>query len=412
MTNQGDERRHTLLLVEDDREDAVLIEALLEEAAEAGQPSGADEVVWVASLDEARQHLHRAPECVLLDLKLPDADPDRTLEEVVAAAPEAAVVVITGLEDEHLGLQAIARGAQDYLVKGRADGPVIARSLRYAIERKRAANTARRLAQAEVRAEQNARLERGLLPSPLLRSDDVHCMTLYRPGGERSLLGGDFFDVVELASGTIRAIVGDVSGHGPDQAALGIRLRVAWRALVLAGVPTGVALAAIQDLLTTERGSPECFVTACEVALSPSRASVEIRLAGHPPPVLVSEGGVVAFEAAVGLPLGVGEGRDWPPAEVRLGSRWAVLMYTDGLEDNVERGGLGPTVTGGGAAVATGGPAGSLEGIAGFVQRAVAAGQSLESLVRETLPRLGTTRSASATDDVAIVALFAGGSLA
>src|SRR2546430_847508 len=82
-----------------------------------------------------------------------------------------------------------------------------------------------------------AALERGLLRTPLLRTDAVECATYYQPGRNHAVLGGDFFDVVETTDGLVRAVIGDVMGHGPDEAALGIHLRVAWRTQVLAGTP-------------------------------------------------------------------------------------------------------------------------------------------------------------------------------
>ncbi|MGH9295770.1 MAG: response regulator, partial [Acidimicrobiales bacterium] len=212
------EKIKTLLLIEDDRGDALLVRSLLEDVDEA------DRLVWVADLESGLASLAAGPDCVLLDLGLPDAKATEALEKVIELAPDAAVVVFTGLDDEARGLDAIAAGAQDYVIKGSTDGPMLSRAIRYAIERKRAVNTARRLREAELRAQENLRIERGLLPRPLLRTETVRCMTLYRPGGDQALLGGDFFDVVELDDGTIRAMIGDVAGHGPDEAALGVRL--------------------------------------------------------------------------------------------------------------------------------------------------------------------------------------------
>ena len=80
-------------------------------------------------------------------------------------------------------------------------------------------------------------MERALIPPPLLRSDDVTVSVRYRAGREDAELGGDFYDTVESTDGTVTVLIGDVAGHGPDAAALGARLRSAWRALTLAGLP-------------------------------------------------------------------------------------------------------------------------------------------------------------------------------
>ena len=96
-------------------------------------------------------------DAVLLDLGLPDSQGLETLRRVQETAPKLPVVVMTGLDDENLAAQALQSGAQDYLVKGSAGGKMIERSVRYAIERKRA-----ELAQARRASELEALFETGL----------------------------------------------------------------------------------------------------------------------------------------------------------------------------------------------------------------------------------------------------------
>ena len=119
---------------------------------------------------------------------------------------------------------------------------------------------------------ENSRLERGLLPRPLLRDDFVECATYYQPGRNLAVLGGDFFDVVQTPDGRVRAVIGDVMGHGPDEAALGVHLRVAWRTLVLAGVPDETILTSMSRLLSAETGSGGRFVTACDITIDVDRS--------------------------------------------------------------------------------------------------------------------------------------------
>jgi diguanylate cyclase (GGDEF)-like protein len=75
------------------------------------------------------------PACILLDLGLPDAEGVEGLNRLRIVAPDVPVVVLTGTDDETVGLAALQSGAQDYLIKGQVDGQVLARSVRYAIER-------------------------------------------------------------------------------------------------------------------------------------------------------------------------------------------------------------------------------------------------------------------------------------
>src|SRR5919112_94132 len=254
--------RLRILLVEDDEGDAFLVQELL---SEAGAPF---ELVVATTLREARTML-RGVQCVLLDLGLPDAEGIDGLRKLLAIAGPAAVCVLTGRSDEHLGVAAVAEGAQDYLVKGQVDGVLLVRALRYAVERKRADENARRLREVELRQSESARLERGLLPQPLMDTTEVAVHTFYRSGRAMGLLGGDFFDVVQVGEDKLHVIVGDVCGHSVDEAALGVELRVAWRALVLAGVPDEQILGALEQVLMTERRAREVFATVAAGGIQP-----------------------------------------------------------------------------------------------------------------------------------------------
>ncbi|HKN97266.1 MAG TPA: SpoIIE family protein phosphatase [Pseudonocardiaceae bacterium] len=322
MTAQG--AQTPVLLIEDDDGDALLVaEQLLEAAAPVSMHR-------VRSLGEAKP-LVPGVACVLLDLGLPDTTGLDGLRWLRQHVPDVAVVVLTGLADEHRGEQAVAAGAQDYLVKGQVDGRLLARVIRYAVERRRSEEIQRQLHQARIYAEENSRLERGLLPSPLVSDSRLTVATRYRSGGRRMLLGGDFYDVVQATDGWVHAVVGDVCGHGPDEAALGVCLRVAWRTMVLAGRPVADILPTLRQVFEHERHRDALFTTLCTVSLAPDRAHARVHLAGHPPPLLITGDRVEQLEAPVSPPLGVGDEVEWPGLDVRLGDRWAVLMYTDGL---------------------------------------------------------------------------------
>jgi serine phosphatase RsbU (regulator of sigma subunit) len=313
-----------VLLVEDDDGDAVLVAELLGEV-------GAPVVLRRArSLGQASAMVSEAA-CVLLDLGLPDSRGLQGLRTLLQLEPEAAIVVLTGEANEHLGEQAVRAGAQDYLVKGEVTGPMLHRVIRYAVERRRATEAQRELRVAQVLAQENARLERGLLPSPLLADPRLSVSARCLPGGQQHLLGGDFYDVVEAADGWVHALIGDVCGRGPAEAALGVCLRVAWRTLVLAGRPADDILATLNQLLEHERQDDTMFATLCMVSVTPDRGTGWVRMAGHLPPLLVSGGGVRELQTPTSPPLGLSPARDWPGTPVPLDGRWSVLLYTDGL---------------------------------------------------------------------------------
>lgn len=303
-------------------------------------------VVHVGTLREAEALLPGGLDCVLLDLGLPDAIGLEPVARLRAVAPDASIVVLTGHDDEHRGIEALSTGAQDYLAKTGIDGSMLARAIRYAIERLRLERSQQELLEARLEARENARLERGLLPTALVRDPRVALTTGYRPGRRRALLGGDFYDAVELDDGTLHVLIGDVSGHGPDEAALGACLRIAWRTLTLARQPPEVALARLQEMLQHERHAPDMFATLCVLVAAPDRASGQVFLAGHPPPVLADERGVRLLDVElVTPPLGFVDAGEWRGNAVEFSGDWSLLLYTDGLiEGRIGRGAerLGP----------------------------------------------------------------------
>jgi signal transduction histidine kinase len=123
-----------VLLIEDNPGDARLILELLREV-----PTANFALEQVDRLEPALARLSEAPaDVVLLDLALPDSRGHGTFAAVYGLAPDVPIIVLTGLGDEGLAVRMVHDGAQDFLVKGQVDGPVLWRAIRYAIERQRA----------------------------------------------------------------------------------------------------------------------------------------------------------------------------------------------------------------------------------------------------------------------------------
>jgi signal transduction histidine kinase len=131
----------SILLVEDNPGDRRLIREMLAEASDV-----TFDVQYADRLQAAIEYLgQNGVEVVLLDLGLPDSQGLETLRKVYAQVSEMPIVVLTGLNDEMIGVQAINEGAQDYLIKGQVDTQLLRRTIRYAIERKQAEEKERRL---------------------------------------------------------------------------------------------------------------------------------------------------------------------------------------------------------------------------------------------------------------------------
>jgi two-component system cell cycle sensor histidine kinase/response regulator CckA len=126
-----------VLIVEDNDDDALLVREMLRD--EGGFVSARAETIRGAAAELSEG----AFDCVLLDLSLPDSDGITTVAELRAIVAGTPIVVLTGLDDELRGLEAIRAGAEDYLVKGRVSGHALARIMRFAVARHAAASAER-----------------------------------------------------------------------------------------------------------------------------------------------------------------------------------------------------------------------------------------------------------------------------
>ncbi|MFI5686814.1 PP2C family protein-serine/threonine phosphatase [Streptomyces sp. NPDC051636] len=382
----------TLLLIEDDPGGSPIVPELLDSA---GKPI---RVRTARNLTEAERLLTDDVHCILLDLALPAPggtagdDELAVLRHVLELAPRHAVLALTASGDAERGAEAVRVGAQDYLFRDELDGRLLSRAIRYAVERKRSDSAERRLAEGRVRAQENRRLERGLLPTPLLEGSALRFAARYRPGRSRALLGGDFYDCVRTPDGTVHAMIGDVCGHGPDEAALGVELRIAWRALTLAGLCGDELLNTLQQVLEHERADDEIFATLCAVDISPDGRRAGLCLAGHPSPLIARPGRpaeLLPYDNN-GPALGLLPGARWPRMQVELGAEWSLMLYTDGLIEG---------------RVGAGGERLGQEGMVEMVRRQLARGLTGEDLLRTAVNEVRDLNGGELTDDVAVVLL-------
>ena len=122
-----------VLIVEDNPTYIHLLNEILTQANEPGF-----ELTQAKLLSEALKTLKgKEFEVILLDLFLPDSKGFETFAQIQGEAPQAAILVFTGVNDESLTFKAVQEGAQDYLVKGEVDGPMLKRAIRFALERQK-----------------------------------------------------------------------------------------------------------------------------------------------------------------------------------------------------------------------------------------------------------------------------------
>lgn len=135
MNINSNSSKHNIkvLLIEDNPGDARLIREALSDTENMKF-----ELQWVDHLEMGIDLLNKDVfDVVLLDLSLPDSQGMETITDIREQAPIVPIVVLTGLDDEKVAINAVQHGAQDYLIKGQVNSSVIMRSMRYAIERHR-----------------------------------------------------------------------------------------------------------------------------------------------------------------------------------------------------------------------------------------------------------------------------------
>ncbi|MDJ0384059.1 fused response regulator/phosphatase [Streptomyces sp. G-G2] len=380
----------TLLVIQDDPAGGLTVPEILDADGHRIR------IRTARNLTEATRLLTHDVHCILLDLSLPGSGGGdnelTTLHQVLRMAPRHAVLVLTAEADAERAAEAVRVGAQDFLFRSELDGRLLSRAIRYAVERKRADIAQYKLAESRLRAQENARLERGLLPHPLLEGSDLRFAARYHAGRSRALLGGDFYDTVRTPDGTVHAMIGDVCGHGPDEAALGVELRIAWRALTLAGLCGDDLLATLQEVLEVERPCEEIFATLCTVDISPDGRRAGLCLAGHPAPLISRPGRparLLPYEDS-GPALGLLPRARWPRRQVDLGGTWSLMLYTDGLIEG--RIGAGRERLG-------------QDGMIEMINRHLDAGLRGERLLEAAVSEARRLNGGELTDDVAVVLL-------
>lgn len=174
------------------------------------------------------------------------------------------------------------------------------------------------------------KLQQALLPRLLPQLAGVLTTTRYVPTSGGIELGGDWYDLINLADGRIAAVIGDVQGHNISAAVVMGQLRSAVRAYAAEGHDPASVLARTNRLLVdldTDR-----FATCCLVWLDPRSGTAEIVSAGHHQPLIrFPDGRYRSGGVEVGIPMGIEPDVQYRATEVRLDPGTLVALYTDGL---------------------------------------------------------------------------------
>ncbi len=202
IRSRNDGERHIrVVLVEDNPGDVELIRQMLQDSTESGMLPVAFDLRHFENLSDGLEDLlENKTDIILLDLGLPDSCGLETLERVLENQAGIPVIVMTGLDDESVGITAVKRGAQDYLLKGEVDLKVLVRAIHYALGRNQLVaklalynnRLQRALDVIHHDLEVAAAFQRSLLPPSSLPIEGFEIAWRYRPSGK---LGGDLLNV-------------------------------------------------------------------------------------------------------------------------------------------------------------------------------------------------------------------------
>jgi len=310
---------------------------------------------WVDTAEKALEELRlNRHDLLLLDYHLPGANGLEMLTRIrgFPAGEQPAVVMLTASGSESVAVEAMKRGALDYLTKAELDVAPLIRAVRSALTQKRLADqVAAYNAQMRADLEMARRLQQSMLPEtfpvfPSGSNPDNSALKFahrYVPAAE---LAGDFFCVLPLSDTAAGVFICDVMGHGIRSALVTAMIR----ALVDGEAPRahdpGAFLSAINrrlvKLLRPDDGP--MFATACHLIVDTAAGGVRYATAAHPRPICVSSGGrEAAFLPTIqgtGPALGLFQDAVYPTNEQPVGAGDVLLLFTDGLYEVASADGL------------------------------------------------------------------------
>jgi serine phosphatase RsbU (regulator of sigma subunit) len=173
------------------------------------------------------------------------------------------------------------------------------------------------------------RLQQSLLPKALPAVPGVELAARYEPGVDALDIGGDWYDVMQLADDRLLFVVGDVSGRGLDAATLMASLRYATRAYAAQGDDPAAIATKLGKLIDVARDGH--FATMLCGVIDVARREVTLVNAGHPDPLIVEAGRARFAGVPLGAPVGVGGGPAYRAARVAVPVGADLLAFTDGL---------------------------------------------------------------------------------
>jgi phosphoserine phosphatase RsbU/P len=319
-----DDRSVRVAIIDDDENAFVTTRSLLDRARR-----GKYLVHWTNSFESGLAAILRAEHDVyLVNCRLGARDGFDLIREAVSRGHSGPFIVLTNEGTEGIDLEAIRVGAADYLNKAAIDTRVLERSLTYAVELARRTAAERKLAEAHRELDVARAIQQRLLPREVPQLTGLDLAGRCQP---TAATGGDFFDYIPLANGTLMVAVADVSSHGFGPAIVMSQTRRLVRTLAQMGH-------CLADILTiTNRALAEdmdgLFVTLFLAEIDPQKRTLRYSGAGHDG-YRLSKSGVLTHLESTGMPLGAYVDAEFDVSEtISLQAGDLVTLFTDGFQE-------------------------------------------------------------------------------
>ena len=328
------------LLIDDREADADHIRGFLKKL-------GADyafRVTWEANPTRGLLRLTQEPfDLVLLDYQMPAMSGLDVLSKIREAHRSLPVIMLTGMGDERVAVEAMKRGAHDYLKKDQMDVADLARAITTALERRRLENELdeqRRIVDKDLRMARE--LQQAFLPQSFphfapQQTPDAMGLRFYHHYHPTLSVGGDFFDVVPIDDTSAGVFVSDVAGHGIQAALVTAALRTLIEELKdVAGDPERFLTEVNSGLsrILRQTTSP-LYASAFYLKIDLAERLVSFCNAGHPPQLHLSrkkeEVERLFDKSKTGPVLGLEEDALFPAHTTSLDDDDALVLFTDGI---------------------------------------------------------------------------------
>ncbi|MGK5095418.1 SpoIIE family protein phosphatase [Deltaproteobacteria bacterium TL4] len=314
-----------ILLIEDNSMDAEIFQELLEPSTQTTY-----DVIWVDRLSRSLEHLKKV-DVIFLDLSLPDSyglNTYQTLNQYTLTIP---IIILSGLNDEALAIEAVRKGAQDYLMKGEIRSQSLERSIHYAIERKRISEELKyRKEQMENELIDAQFTQNALLPQVIPQLENTRITTQYIPLIQVS---GDLYDVVTLDKDRLGILIADVSGHGVSAALLGAMVSLTFKN-ANAFYPSPGKVLQFMDEALYKKFPDGKYATLFYAVYDKVSQKLTYAVAGHPPALVIRPSTQEIFKLfGTGGIVGIFRNKNdsYQEQEFALQPQDKVLFYTDGL---------------------------------------------------------------------------------